>query len=385
VIFAFSVFIRPLGDQFGWTRTEISLAFTLTALTVALSSPFIGRTVDRVGARRVLLPCVAVYGAAFCGLAAVHSLAQFYALYVLLGIVGNGTTQLCYARVISAWFDKRRGIALATMMAGVGAGAIGIPPLATHLIAIYGWREAYLVLGVSIFVLGLIPAGLLLRETPPDAAGRSDKTPAIGPGMRGAEAVRTPVFWLLLTGFFLFSVSVNGSVAHFVPVLTDRGISAETAALAASMLGVLTLAGRLLTGALLDRFAGSRVTGIFFAIAAAGVAVLSQAHTVTMGFAGAGLIGLGMGAEADVMPYLVSRYFGLRSFSEIYGYTFTAYAFAAALGPLVMGWSYDQLHSYTIALAGLAAAMFAGAAVLATLPRYPVPETRNEFAAASAS
>jgi len=151
------------------------------------------------------------------------------------------------------------------------------------------------------------------------------------------------------------------------------------------MLGVLTLLGRLLTGALLDRFAGSRVTGIFFAIAAVGVAVLSQAHTVTMGFAGAGLIGLGMGAEADVMPYLVSRYFGLRSFSEIYGYTFTAYAFAAALGPLIMGWSYDQLHSYTIALAGLAVIMFTGAAVLATLPRYPVPETRNDFAAAAAS
>ena len=194
--------------------------------------------------------------------------------------------------------------------------------------------------------------------------------------------MRKPVFWVLLAGFFLFSVSVNGSVAHLVPVLTDRGITSETAALAASMMGVLTLLGRLVTGVLLDRFAGSRVTGIFFAIAAVGVAVLSQAHNVTMGFTGAGLIGLGMGAEADVMPYLVSRYFGLRSFSEIYGYTFTAYAFAGALGPLVMGWSFDHLHSYSIALAGLAAAMFTGAAVLATLPRYPVLTVREEFMAA---
>jgi MFS family permease len=372
VIFAFGVFIKPLSDQFGWSRTEISLAFTLTALMVAAFSPFIGRIVDRVGARKVLLPCVAVYGAAFCSLALVNTLAGLYAVYVLLGVVGNGTTQLCYARVISAWFDRRRGLALATMMAGVGAGAIGIPPLATWLIGAYGWREAYLLLGASVFVLGMIPAALWLRETPPDAGKvEVSAAPTRLPGMRGAEAARMPVFWLLLTGFFLFSVSVNGSVAHLIPILTDRGIGSETAALAASTLGVLTLCGRLLTGVLLDRFAGSRVTGIFFGIAAVGVAVLSQAHSVVTGFAGAALIGLGMGAEADVMPYLISRYFGLRSFSEIYGYAFTAYALAGAMGPLLMGWSFDRFHSYSTALLCLAATMLTGAAVLASLPRYP--------------
>ncbi len=388
VIFAFGLFIKPLSDQFGWSRTEISLAFTLTALMVAVFSPFIGRIVDRVGARKVLLPCVAVYATAFCCLALVKSLAGLYAIYILLGVVGNGTTQLCYARVISAWFDRRRGLALATMMAGVGAGAIGIPPLATWLIGAYGWREAYLLLGASIFVLGMIPAALWLRETPPgtDATEvqETDAPQETGrlPGIRGPDALRMPVFWLLLTGFFLFSVSVNGSVAHLIPILTDRGITNETAALAASMLGVLTLCGRLLTGVLLDRFSGSRVTGIFFGIAAVGVAVLSQAHAVVTAFAGAALIGLGMGAEADVMPYLISRYFGLHSFSEIYGYAFTAYALAGALGPLLMGWSFDRFHSYTTALLCLAAAMLTGAAVLASLPRYPVLAADEKFAAA---
>src|ERR1700685_231215 len=154
VIFAFGVFIKPLSDQFGWSRTEISLAFTLTALMVAVFSPFIGRIVDRVGARKVLLPCVAVYGVAFCCLSLVKTLAGLYAIYVLLGVVGNGTTQLCYARVISAWFDRRRGLALATMMAGVGAGAIGIPPLATWLIAAYGWAGGSLWLGARLVRVG---------------------------------------------------------------------------------------------------------------------------------------------------------------------------------------------------------------------------------------
>jgi len=371
VIFTFGVFLKPLSGQFGWSRSEISLAFTLTALMVAAFSPFIGRLVDQVGARKVLLPCVAVYGAAFCCLSLVKTLAGLYSIYVLLGVVGNGTTQLCYARVISAWFDRRRGLALATMMAGVGAGAIGIPPLATWLIEAYGWREAYLLLGASVFVLGMIPAALWLRETPPYAErADAEKSPAKA-GMRGAEAARTPVFWLLLTGFFLFSVSVNGSVAHLIPILTDRGIGNNIAALAASTLGVLTLCGRLLTGLLLDRFFGSRVAGIFFGIAAVGVAILSQAHEMATAFLGAALIGLGMGAEADVMPYLISRYFGLSSFSEIYGYAFTAYALAGALGPLLMGWSFDHFHSYSTALFCLAVAMLTGAAVLASLPRYP--------------
>jgi MFS family permease len=375
VIFTFGVFLKPLSGQFGWSRAEISLAFTLTALMMAIFSPFIGRLVDRVGARKVLLPCVAVYGVAFCCLALVKTLAGLYTVYILLGVVGNGTTQLCYARVISAWFDRRRGLALATMMAGVGAGAIGIPPLATWLIEAYGWREAYLLLGASVFVLGMIPAALWLRETPPDveqvnAERANPEKSQIQAGMRGADAAHTPVFWLLLTGFFLFSVSVNGSVAHLIPILTDRGITSDTAALAASTLGVLTLCGRLLTGVLLDRFFGSRVAGIFFGIAAVGVAILSQAHEIGTAFLGAALIGLGMGAEADVMPYLISRYFGLASFSEIYGYAFTAYALAGALGPLLMGWSFDRFHSYSATLVGLAAAMLTGAAVLASLPRY---------------
>jgi MFS family permease len=383
VIFTFGVFMKPLSSQFGWSRAEVSLAFTLTALMVAVCSPFIGRMVDRVGARKVLLPCVAVYGAAFCCLSLVRTLAGLYAIYIVLGIVGNGTTQLCYARVISVWFDRRRGLALAAMMAGVGAGAIGIPPLATWVIGAYGWREAYLLLGGSVFALGMIPAALWLRETPP-GIDRTDsaKAPAL-PGMRSAEAARTPVFWLLLAGFFLFSVSVNGSVAHLIPVLTDRGIGSGTAALAASVLGVLTLCGRLLTGVLLDRFFGSRVAGIFFGIAAVGVAILSQAHTIATAFTGAALIGLGMGAEADVMPYLISRYFGLRSFSEIYGYAFTAYALAGAFGPLLMGWSFDHFHSYSAALLGLAAAMFAGAAVLASLPRYPASTADERLSTAA--
>jgi MFS family permease len=373
VVFSFGVFLKPLSEQFHWDRAQVSLGFSLAALSVAACSPFIGRIVDRIGAKRVILPCATVYGLAFCALSLLHgALWQFYATWIVIGVVGNGTTQLCYAKVITAWFDRRRGIALATMMAGVGVGAMAVPPAATWLIAHLGWRAAYLALGATILVFGILPAALFLRERPPGA-----RVPVHGDGdghtvsgLRTGEAVRTGVFQLLLAAFFLFSIAVNGSVAHLVPMLTDRGFSPERAAFAASILGGATLVGRLLTGTLLDRFHGSRVAGLFFGIAALGVVVASRAHTLTSAYTGTALIGFGMGAEADVMPYLISRYFGLRSFSELFGYSFTAYAIAGALGPWVMGRSYDQFHSYSTAMLLLGGAMFAGAVILASLPRY---------------
>ncbi len=374
VIFSFGVFLKPVSAAFGWSRTQASLGFTLAALTVAAASPFLGRLVDRIGPRRVMLPCVAIYAVALAGLALVHSLAAYYALYVALGLVGNGTAHLCYARVVSSWFDRRRGAALAAVMAGAAAGAILIPPLATSLISHYGWRSAYLLLAAMAVTLGLIPAILFVHDAPTRRQGSDAPARPHHTGHTGLSAARTPVLWLLLAGFFLFSLSVNGCVAHLIPMLTDRSITADTAALAASLLGIFTLAGRLLTGAMLDRVPAPPLTTAFFTIAAIGVAILSSAHTPNTAFLAAALTGLGMGAEAGVLPYLISRYFGLRSFTEIYGYAFTSYAIAGALGPLLMGWGYDQWHSYLIPTRILAAAMLSGALILALLPRnHPSP------------
>ncbi len=363
VIFTFGAFVKPLNERFGWSRGQISLAFTFAALMVAISSPALGRAIDRLGVRRVLLPCVAVYGAAFTSLSVLSSLPALYAAYIVMGIVGNGTAHLAWARVISASFNERRGMALATMMAGVGAGAIGIPPLATWLIGAFGWSAACLILGAAIFLFGFLPPLLFLPELRGAGAGAH----AAG-SFRSVQGSR--VFRLLIGSFFLFSLSINGVLAHVIPMLQDRGLSASAAAFAASTLGVLTLMGRLLTGALLDRFHGAYVAAVFFAIAALGVAALTQASTIPAAYMAAGLIGLGMGAEADVMPYLVSRYFPLEAFSEIYGYSFTAYAFAAAYGPLLMGWSFDRFHSYGAAALALAGAMMAAAITIGFLPAY---------------
>lgn len=156
-------------------------------------------------------------------------------------------------------------------------------------------------------------------------------------------------------------------------LLTDRGISAAGAAVAASSMGGAVLAGRLITGWLLDRYFAPRVAFILLATAAVGVLILAGAHSLFAGIVGASLIGVGMGGEADVTPYLLARYFGLRSFSTLYGLTWTAYAIAGAIGPIVMGKAFDATGSYAklpVELAGLTAAT---AALMFFLPRYPIP------------
>ena len=167
LVFTFSIFLKPLSYEFGWSRESISAAFGFAAITVAICSPPLGSLLDRYGPRRLILPCMAVFGVAFASLGLLTPrLFHLYATFVLLGIVGNGTTQMGYSRAVSTWFDRRRGLALALVMAGVGTGAMLLPPLAQTLIHSYGWRAAYGLLGALVLLFGLPLTALFVRERP---------------------------------------------------------------------------------------------------------------------------------------------------------------------------------------------------------------------------
>lgn len=368
IVFTFGVFLLPISEEFGWSRGEISLAFSLAALTVSLVSPLIGRLTDRFGPRPVVLFCASIYSVSFGSLKwLTATLTQLYVTYFVIGLVGNGATQLPYSRAITERFDRRRGIALSLMMSGVGAGIIVMPALAQQLIASRGWRDAYLTLGLIMFAASVPLPALLLRNKAPYPTTSAGTAEAAGMSVR--EAFRTPAFRRILLCFALLSVALNGCVAHLAPLLTDRGLSAQQAALAASILGGFTMAGRLLTGWLLDRFLAPRVTAAFFLLAAFGVMTLLLPVSTFSAWMAAALIGLSMGAEADAMPYLVSRYFGLRSFTELYGYTFSAYAIAGAVGPGLMGVGFDYFGDYQFVVTGLAVAIVLGTALMLRMPR----------------
>jgi MFS family permease len=376
LVFTFSVFLKPLSAEFGWSRQSISAAFGIAALSVAVCSPPLGRLLDRYSPRRVILPCMILFGAAIASLSLLtRGLAHLYCVFLVLGVVGNGTTQMGYSRAVSSWFTDRRGLALALVMAGTGAGSIILPTLTQGLIDSYGWRTAYLALGSMVLVMGVPLTALFVRERP---IGHDPLRPGVS-GATVRTGLRSRAFWLLVAILFLSSIAINGAITHLSAILTDRGVPAGTAAMTLSVLGGMSLAGRLITGFLLDRFFGPRISFGLLAGVSAGIVLLSSTTSTATAVVAAALIGLGLGGEADITPYLLTRYFGLRSFSTLYGFTWTAYAIAGAVGPILMGRVFDSTGSYAALLMLLAGQTLVSAALALWLPAYPAGEAEATF------
>ncbi len=383
IVPTFGVFLKPLNQEFGWSRAQISLAFSLSVLGVTLTVPFIGRLVDHFGARRVILPAVLLFGLSVLSLSFLSApLWHFYVIYLLMGVVASGTTPVPYSKVISRWFDRRRGLALGLSVAANALSASIMPSLAQALIAWVGWRQAYVLLGLMAMGVAIPVVGLFLKETP-QLMGLKPDGEAVGQAeaseRRGQEEElsfhatwHTGTFWLLVGAFFLMSVTFHGCIIHLVPLLTDRGLSAQSAALAASLLGAGALLGRIGVGYLLDLFFAPSVAVCFFCTSTLGVFLLWSGAGGDLAFVAVVLVGLGQGAELDVIPYPVSRYFGLRAFGEIYGYAFAVFTLGGVVGPLLMGMGFDATGSYRLALGVFALATLTAAGLMTRLGPYRI-------------
>jgi predicted MFS family arabinose efflux permease len=371
LVFTFSVFLKPITLEFGWSRESASLAFGIAAMTVAACSPPLGLLLDRFPSRRIALPCITIFGCAFASLSFMTGhLWQLYATFFVLGVVGNGTAQLAYTRAVTTWFREKRGAAFAVLMTGSAMGAMIWPPIAQTLIGSFGWRKTMVILGAMVLLVGW-PLAMLVRER----TGAIDEGEGRGPGVASSgltarEGLRSRIFWIVAAVLFCGSISQNGAITHISALLTDRGVSPGDAALAASAIGGAALIGRWITGWLLDRFFAPRVASGLLLIAALGALILAVAHSTRMGVLGASLIGIGMGGEADVTPWLLAKYFGLRSFATLYALTWTVYAIAGAIGPVIMGKAFDATGSYEGLLIELAALTAASAALMFWMPRY---------------
>jgi MFS family permease len=374
-VYTFAVFVKPLSAEFGWKREAISLGFGLAAVTLGLISPLLGRWIDRFEPRRIILPCMTVYCCAILSLAFLHShLWQFYLTCIVLGAVGNGAAHLAYSRSISTWFQQRLGTALAFVMVGAGLGAMILPVVAQAIITRSGWRAAYLSLGCLALLLGLPLSWRYVRER---GLARHESAPVSHSGMTWQQGLRSPAFWIIVAVLFVSSISMNGAITHLSALLTDRGVTPRDAALCASLLGGSSLVGRIGVGWLLDRLFGARVALAVNLITATGIFLLARANSFPAGCVAAALIGVGAGGEAAITPYLLTRYFGLRAFSTLYGLTWTFYAAAGAIGPVILGRAFDLTGSYSSLLTTLAVALSFAAGMNLLLPRYPNSSAMN--------
>ncbi len=364
VPYTFSLFLNPLHAAFGWGRQAIDSTFAIAAITVALVSPFIGMLLDRFPPRRIILPSILVFALALASLSRLTgNIGQFYFTFFVLGLVANGTAQFAYSRTILSWFQKRRGFALALILTGSGVGSILIPPVVQWTIAHHGFRSAYLLLG-AIALLGFPLTALLVRNRPAEVL-KHQEAPVSGVSVKTAFA--SGAFWILCAITVLSAFSENGLVTNLAAILTGHGVTAQSAAVALSVRGGAGIVGRLCVGFLIDRFSPQRMQTMILVLAALGTLVFAFAASPAMALLGAALLGVGLGSEADVLPYLLAHYFGRKHFSVLYGLTWTAYAIGGATGPMFIGHLYDGAGSYhSRYIVYLAAAAF-GAAVVSLL------------------
>ncbi len=334
-VYTFTVFVKPLGAEFGWSREAVSSGFAIGAVTVGLCSPLLGRWIDRYGPRRIILPCMTVFGCGIASLALLRSgIWQFYVTCFVLGVVGNGAAHLAYSRSISTWFQQRLGMALAFVMVGSGLGAMILPVVAQTIISRSGWRAAYAALGGIALLLGLPLSWRYIRER---GSVQPQSAPVVHSGMTWQQGLRSFAFWIIVAVLCVSSISMNGAITQMSAIADGSRSHRRGAALCASILGGSSLLGRVGVGWLLDRFFGARVAFVISLATASGIFLLARANSFSAGCLAAALIGIGAGGEAAITPYLLTRYFGLRAFSTLYGVTWTFYAAAAAVGPVILG------------------------------------------------
>jgi MFS family permease len=371
---AFGVMLTTLCDEFGWSRGEVSFAFTLATLTAMLAMPLTGWLTDRIGSRRPILICMVGFGALYASLSFLTPhLWHLYAVFLLLGLLGPGTSAIPHASLISRWFMDRRGLALGLAMSGTAIGGVIWPRETRNLMNWFDWRNAYAISGGAALLVA-VPLMLLFLKEPSTRAQSSKQggSDAQTEGLTRAEALRGSLLWLLLFAFFIVSMSIHACMIHLVAMLTDRGMTPESAALAASLMGAAGMVARLGMGYLLDLLPAERVPTIAFSVVAAGIFLLFAGATGGSAYLAAILIGIGYGSETATVPYLVGRYFGLRSFGEIYSYLFIAVPLGGALGPSLMGVTFDHTGSYRLALLFCGVATVAAALLLLRLSSYPI-------------
>jgi len=370
---SFGAFFLPVSESFGWSRAQYSLAQTIVAVIGAVSSPLVGRIVDRYGPRAVAAVAILACASGF-GLISLMtgSLALFLGLVALTAVAGAGTSIITYVTLVSLWFDRARGLAIGIIMSGSGVCAMIAPKLIIPFIAAEGWRAGYR--AIALTMLLSLPLILLGARRPPsarrDGPGHAEAAAEELPGLTARQALSTGLFWRQAAAFALMGFGLGGLYAHLVPLLTDRGLAPADVANIAAMFGFAVFAGRLIAGYLLDRIFAPLLATCFVVLAVFGIGSLTQPGQL---FAAAAVLALGLAfaTELDVAGYITARYFGRRAYGTIFGWLFGLFAVGGMTSPLMYGVIFDRTGSYDAALMTSVAVMLAAIPLLLSLGRYP--------------
>lgn len=372
------LFMDPLSREFNWTRAEISFGLTMFALIAVPLSPFVGALIDRWGSRRLAIPGVVLSALAFAAFCLMNgTLALWYAAWLAFSLVALGIKGTVWTAAVSSVFSRGRGLALAATLSG-SAVTMTLAPIVTQwLIDGYGWRSAYvwLAAGWGGFVLAtVIPfffdtrdgRGISAQANVPSASG------ALLTGLSVREASRDGALIRIGLATLVTVTMVSAITVHQVPLLAGKGLARGTAAMVAGAAGIASIAGKLVTGWMLDRWHGAWIGGVSLTLPALSYLLLLPAKvTVATALLAIVIIGYSNGAFVQISAYMTGRYGGLRHFGKIYGMIASITALGAGIGPPLAGFVYDRFGSYAPFLAaGVPLALLSGL-LLARLAPYP--------------
>jgi MFS family permease len=383
-IYSLGLFMAPLQQAFGWSRAEVSSGMLVLAATGTLFSPFAGAIVDQWGTRRLGVAGVVFTGLAIAGFAlANQSLAVWWCLWALFSFANMAVSPVIWTAAVSGAFKIGRGFALATTLSGVAIAAIAGPGLSRWAIDNYGWRDAFVVLGLGWGGVVFVPVALLFH----DARAKRRRSVSIEelkhniaaeavvsatlPGLTFRETVRQHVFWRLFISQVVFITLVTAILIHMIPILTGKGLSRTQAAYVLGAYGLASIVGKLGSGLILDRIHGPQVGAAMVAAMAIACVVLLGNQSVLAATVAVATLGFTAGANLACGSYMTTRYVGLRAYGKAYGVITGSSSLAAGLGPWVGGLVYDHFHGYRVLLIGaIPLTIFCGL-LIATLGRYP--------------
>ena len=355
-VVSFGVFLKPMAAEFGWTRAMTSGAYSMCMFALGLFFIVTGRLNDKFGPRIVVTICGIFLGLAYLLLSQINALWQLYMLYGVMVAIGLSSGFVPLTSTVARWFVKRRGLLTGLVASGHGAGGLIGPPVAVWLIASYGWRSSYFIIGVIALVLLTLIAQFLRRDPSQKGLHPYGESEASQEGLvsepRGfspKEAINARQFWVFSAMYFCFGFSFNAILVHIVPHATDLGISDVMAANILAIIGGLNFAGRIGIGSVGDRIGIKPSLIISFVLVSVSLFCLLLTRDLWMFCLIAAIFGFGAGGLAALESPAVAELFGMRAHGSILGLASFAVTTGGAAGTILAGYIFDITDSYYIA------------------------------------
>ena len=367
-----------LNKAFGWTFGEIMTGLMIMTLAVLVASTVVGYLGDRFGVRRVALISLVLFALSFMAFSMSNgSIVLFYINWAAMALLGAGTLPVTWTRAVNNYFDVRKGLALGLSLIGTGIFGFLIKPITAWLIVTYGWRTTYLVIGLMPLLIAFPIAFFTFHDvgTRSDTGEARRKASAarqlLTPGLTLGQAVKSWRYWVLAIAFVFVSFGVGGLIPNMENILKVAGFSGNDIVSLVALIGLSVMVGRIVGGWLIDRFWAPGVALVMLSLPAMSCWLMaSGGMSVPAAAVSIFLIGFAAGVEYDLMAFLVARYFGMKSYSAIYGSLYGFFALGAGAGPVVFGKVFDKTGSYGSILGTTAALLLIGAVSLLFLGRY---------------